>query len=142
MKININIVIICTIVNLLSILGLCIVELFSFSYIIHTILQNIIIGIFSSSIISIIISLAAYFHERYHIYNKIFSNAKDLYINLFFLSYVINNNIQKLNFTDISNLEFRYIGELSDLNIKLIQNMDLEIFWLFYKYEKLRGCPS
>lgn len=57
-------------------------------------IQNIVLGIFSSSIVSFIISFVGYFHERSGIIEKTENNIKSLYIS-HNINVVGNRNITK-----------------------------------------------
>ena len=92
-------------------------------------IQSIMLGIFSSFIVSFVISLVGYFHERSNIIEKTENNVKSLYINMCVLSQIIGNTLQQIHTaSDLERLPFSHISSLSTLNVEYLNNMDLGLF--------------
>lgn len=92
-------------------------------------IQSIMLGIFSSFIVSFVISLVGYFHERRIIIEKTENNVKSLYINMCVLSQIIGNTLQQIHTSsDLERLPFSHISGLSTLNVDYLNNMDLGLF--------------
>ena len=104
----------------------------------YNIIQNIMLGIFSSSIVSFVISFVSYFHERGIIIEKTENNIKSLYINMCVLSKITADTLQQIHMaSDLSILPFGNISGLSALNVDFLNNMSLGLFQPFYKNGKL-----
>ena len=100
----------------------------------YNIIQNIMLGIFSSSIVSFVISFVSYFHERGIIIEKTENNIKSLYINMCVLSKITADTLQQIHMaSDLSILPFGNISGLSALNVDFLNNMSLGLFQPFYK---------
>lgn len=135
MKINKIVTIICTIAIFLVMAGL----VFFASWLSeHGIILNIIVGVFSSLIVSCIISITGYFHGRNIILEKMDYNIKNLYINLGVAEKITNDVLSKIYTTpNLSDLSFGKLTGLAKLNIDFIGNMELGLLDLFYKNGKL-----
>lgn len=136
MKVNKITVIACLIASIISgaaILLLPITDSF-------TTIQNIVTGIFTSSIVSCIIAVVNYFHQRNCIIEKTDNNLRNLYINMSVLSKIIGNVLQQIHNTDIlSDLMFKNIAGLSAFNVDFLNNMNLGLFEPFIKNGKLNN---
>jgi len=101
-------------------------------------IHNILFGIFSSSIVSFIISISSYFHKRDIFINKIDKNIYDLYINMYVTSKFVGKILTQSPYEVpyVSSKGFKYIYDLCELNINFINNMDLNLFIPFVKFEK------
>lgn len=131
MKVNKITVIACSIAILISGIGIKLLKSF-------TTWQNIVMGIFTSSVVSCIIALVNYFHERNCIIEKIDNNLRSLYINMSVLSKIIGNVLTQVHNTDIlSNLMFNNISGISAFNVDYLNNMNLGLFEPFIKSGKL-----
>ncbi len=131
MKVNKITIIACLIAALTS--GVAIIFLSNFST-----LQNIVMGIFTSSIVSCIIALVNYFHEKNCIIEKTDNNLRSLYINISVLSKIIEKVLTQIHDTDIlSNLMFNNIAGLSAFNVDFLNNMNLGLFDPFINSGKL-----
>ena len=138
MKINKNTAIACAVAIILS--GFCVILLGCFAPQTsgYNTVQNIMLGIFSSSIVSFVISFVGYFHERSIIIEKTENNIKSLYINMCVLSKITGDTLQQIHTeSDLSILPFGNISGLSALNVDFLNNMNLGLFHPFYKYGKL-----
>lgn len=138
MNINKNTSIACIVAILIS--GVCVVILGCFAPQTtgYNTIQNIMLGIFSSSIVSFVISFVGYFHERSIIIEKTKNNVKSLYINMCVLSKITGDTLQQIHMAvDLSILPFSNISGLSTLNVDFINGMNLGLFHPFYKYGKL-----
>ena len=138
MNINKNTSIACIVAILIS--GVCVVILGCFAPQTtgYNTIQNIMLGIFSSSIVSFVISFVGYFHERSIIIEKTKNNVKSLYINMCVLSKITGDTLQQIHTAvDLSILPFSNISGLSTLNVDFINGMNLGLFHPFYKYGKL-----
>lgn len=129
MKINKNTAITCAISIMLSGIIVIFLGCFALQTAGYNTIQNIVLGIFSSSIISFIISFVGYFHERSSIIEKTENNIKSLYINMCVLSKIAGDTLQQIHMaSDLSILPFGNISGLSTLNVDFLNNMDLGLF--------------
>ena len=109
----------------------------------YDILQSMILGAFSSFIVSAVISIVGYFHERNVIIEKTENNIKSLFINMNVLSLIIGNTLQQIHTVqDLSALPFGNISNLSSLNVDFLNSMGLGLFNPFYKRGKLAQVYS
>ena len=121
MKINKNTAFICMILIVLSGIVVIFLEYSTLQATWCKTIQSIMLGIFSSFIVSFVISLVGYFHERSNIIEKTENNVKSLYINMCVLTQIIGNS-------DLERLPFSHISSLSTLNVEYLNNMDLGLF--------------
>ncbi len=138
MKVNKITIIACATVIIISGIAICLVpNTESFA-----IIQNILTGVFTSSIVSCIIAVVNYFNERNCIIEKIDNNLKSLYINMSVLSQIIGNVSSHVNSAiNLSSLAFKNISELSSFNVTFLNNMNLGLFSPFFKCGNLnRVC--
>lgn len=94
MKINKKTIIVCMSLILLFGLGIVILNLVvkeDSTWV--NILHDISIGVFTGAIVSNVIALIGYFHERRYIIEKTNDSIKNLYINFSVLSKIIGNDL-------------------------------------------------
>lgn len=101
-------------------------------------LQNIVMGIFTSSIVSCIVALVNYFHERNLIVERIDNNIKNLYINMSLMFNALESTFPQIesNFY-FQDPFFNYILMLSEKNVEFLNDMKLGLFNPFFKESKL-----
>lgn len=129
MKINKNTAWVCAISIMISGIIVIFLGCFAPQTAGYNTIQNIVLGIFSSSIVSFIISFVGYFHERSSIIEKTENNIKSLYINMCVLSKITGDTLQQIHMaSDLSILPFGNISGLSKLNVDVLNNMDLGLF--------------
>lgn len=145
MKINKNSAIACFCAMIISVVIVLVLGIVNLHSITLDTVQNILIGVFSSSIVSFVISFIGYFHERSLIMEKTENNLKNLFINMGVLCKIIGNTLQQIhNSANLSTLPFNNISGLSGLNINFLNDMNLGLFnpvfkngWLAELYTKL-----
>lgn len=131
MKVNKITVIACSISILISGIGIILLKSF-------TTWQNIVMGIFTSSVVSCIIALINYFHERNIIIENIDNNIKNLYINMSLMFKVLEKTIPQIkNCLYFQDAFFNYILMLSEKNVEFLNDMKLGLFNPFFKDTKL-----
>lgn len=138
MKINRNTSIACIVAIILS--GICVAILGCFAPQTtgYNTIQNIMLGIFSSSIVSFVISFVGYFHERSIIIEATKNNVKSLYINLCVLSKITGDTLQQIHTAvDLSILPFSNISGLSALNVDFLNGMNLGLFHITYNIKNI-----
>lgn len=129
MKINKNTAFVCAVAIMFSGLFVILLESFAPQIIGYITIQNTMLGIFSSSIVSFVISFVGYFHERSIIIEKTENNIKSLYINMCVLSKITGDTLQQIHTeSDLSILPFDNISGLSTLNVDYLNNMNLGLF--------------
>lgn len=138
MKINKNTMIVCAVAIALSGISMILLGVFASQFTGYSIVQNIILGIFSSFIVSFVISIIGYFHERNIIIEKTDNNIKSLYINMNVLSKIIGDTSRQIHTSsDLSVLPFGDISGLSALNIDFLNDMNIGLFSPFYANGRL-----
>lgn len=97
--------------------------------------QSVVSGIFTGFIVSLVISIIGYFHERNIILEKTDSNIKSLYINMMVLSKIIGSVLPEIHkAASMETLPFKNISGLSELNVSFTEKMDLGLFSPFWKW--------
>lgn len=138
MKVNKITLFVCFGLTVLSGLLMVIIENFVPDQIDVSLCQSIISGIFTGFIVSLVVSIIGYFHERNIILEKIDNNIRSLYINMAVVSKTIGSTLPEIHkATTMESLPFKTISELSNLNIEFIENMDLGLFSPICKNGKL-----
>lgn len=100
--------------------------------------QSVVSGIFTGFIVSLVISIIGYFHERNIILEKTDSNIKSLYINMMVLSKIIGSVLPEIHkAASMETLPFKNISGLSELNVSFTEKMDLGLFSPFWKWGRL-----
>ena len=99
----------------------------------NQIIMNISYGLFTGTIVSAIISLIAYFSEKEKLISLAKSNLNSLYLNLLTMSNEVGKNINLIFESEyIEEFHFKNAYDLSELNIKFISNINLEMYSPFY----------
>lgn len=138
MKINKNTAIVCAIAVIISGCMIVLLSLVIPQFKGYDILQSMVLGVFSSFIVSAVIAIVGYFHERSEILEKTENNIKNLFISMNVLSQIIGNTLQQIYTTpDLSALPFNNISNLSALNIDFLNSMSPGLFCPFRKKGKL-----
>lgn len=132
MKINKNTSIICIIFSI--IFGVLTVVLQPF----HELSSSIVASIFTGFIVSAVVALIGYFHEKEKILNNISNNIRNLYINLLAIKNITGKIIPKVaTANDLTKLEYSTIEALTALNIEFAKKMELELYEGFFGNSKL-----
>lgn len=138
MKVNKNTSIACISAIIISGIALVLITLYVPYFSGYDMLQSMILGAFSSFIVSAVIAMVGYFHEQNVIVEKTDNNIKSLYINMNVLSQIIGNTLQQIHTAqDLSVLPFGNIANLSALNVEFLNSMELGLFSPLYKSGKL-----
>jgi len=138
MKINKNTAIVCAIAIIISGGMVILLALVVPKFAGYDVIQSMILGAFSSFIVSAVIAIVGYLHERNRIIEKTENNIKSLFINMNILSQIIGDTLQQVHMAqDLSALPFDNISNLSTLNVDLLNSMELGMFSPFYKSGKL-----
>lgn len=138
MKVNKITIFVCFGLTVLSGLLMVVIENFVPDQIDVSLCQSIISGIFTGFIVSLVVSIIGYWHERNIILEKTDDNLKNLYINMAVISNTIGSTLPEIHkATTMESLPFKMISGLSNLNIKFIENMDLGLFSPICKNRKL-----
>ncbi|GKX31406.1 hypothetical protein SH1V18_38860 [Vallitalea longa] len=99
---------------------------------------SIVASIFASFIVSTVVALIGYFHEREKILNDINDNMRSLYINLLAIKDIMGKIVPEVaSITDLRELDYNIIESLASLNIEFMQKMGLEYYNGFSKSSKL-----
>lgn len=138
MKINKITLCICILLAILSGSAMIMVEYMVPDSIDVSLCQSIISGFFTSFIVSVVISLIGYFHERSIILEKIDNEIKNIYITMMMLSKCIGDILPQINeATDMESLPFKHISRWSQLCVEHSEKMDLGLFSPICKWGKL-----
>lgn len=129
MKINKNTAVVCVAAIIISGIAIILMALYVPRFSGYDVLQTMVLGAFSSFIVSAVIAIVGYFHERNVIIEKTDNNIKSLFINMNVLSQIIGNTLQQIHTAqDLSVLPFGNIANLSTLNVDFFNSMDLGLF--------------
>lgn len=138
MKINKITLYVCALLTVLSGLAMIIIEYVVPDNIDTSLYQSVVSGIFTGFIVSLVISIIGYFHERNIILEKTDSNIKSLYINMMVLSKIIGSVLPQIHkATSMEPLPFKNISGLSKLSVDFSEKMDLGLFSPIWKRGKL-----
>ena len=138
MKINKITLLVCSILTVVSGLIIVVIESTLPHNMDTSLCQSIVSGIFTGFIVSLVISVVGYFHERNIILEKTDSNIKNLYINMVVLSKIIGHILPQIHEADsMESLPFKNISVLSELSVGLSEKMDLGLFSPIWKRGKL-----
>ena len=138
MKINKITLLVCSILTVVSGLTMVVIESTVPDNIDASLCQSVVSGIFTGFIVSLVISVIGYFHERNIILEKTDSNIKSLYINMMVLSKIIGSVLPQIHkAASMESLPFKNISGLSELNVSFTEKMDLGLFSPLWKWGRL-----
>lgn len=139
MRINKILSIICTILIIISCILLFYIEIKLCNYKYFESFKNILIGILSSSIVSLLISLSNYFIERNKIINNIISQLCSIYVNIKVLSKYIEYSLVKSSSINIDILQdvLNTLSSQTELALNIFNKMDISEFDPFIKFSRL-----
>ena len=138
MKINKITLYVCALLTVLSGSTMIIIERVVPDKIDTSLYQSVVSGIFTGFIVSLVISVIGYFHERNILLEKADSNIKSLYINMMVLSKIIGSVLPQIHkAASMEPLPFKNISGLSELSVGFSEKMDLGLFSPIWKRGKL-----
>ncbi len=92
-------------------------------------LQSILSGIFTGFIVSLVVAVIGYFHERAKIIEAVEENIKSLFLNITVMSKILGKILPQIhNSVAIQDLPFRNVYGLSGLNPEFIEKMNLGLY--------------
>lgn len=101
------------------------------------IIAGIMSSLFTGCIVSMVIAIIGYFHEKGKLNYKLQNNIKSLYINMVAVKDVTGNIlIQIAKTTNLNDLSFNNIASLAGLNIEFSNGMELEAYDGFFSNSK------
>lgn len=104
----------------------------------NAVIQNIVSGVFTGFIVSLVVSIIGYYYEKNIILEKTDYNLKSLYINMSVISRIIGNMLSHVFKTEkMESLPFKDISELSQYNVNLSEQMNLGLFAPIWKRGKV-----
>lgn len=146
MKSNKITIYVCSILTFFSGIGMLLIEKFMHSESHTVVLQGISSGIFTGFIVSLVIAIIGYFHEKEVLVNKANQNINELYINMKIHSQILGNTLNQIHSqilgsalpkvhssTTLEKLSLKNMSDLSKLNIEIVHQMDLSLFTPFKK---------
>lgn len=130
MKINKKTFLVCTLLVIVFGLGIAILNIIANEEaVLVNIFHDIFMGVFTGAIVSGVVALIGYFHERRSILERTNDNLKSLYINLLVQSKIIGDDLQYIHTaTDFSGFHFSTISGLSTLNITFLNEMNIQLY--------------
>lgn len=138
MKINKITLFVCAVLTIVSGVTMIVIESTIPDSIDTSLCQSVVSGIFTGFIVSLVISVIGYFHERNILLEKADSNIKNLYINMMVLSKIIGSVLPQIHKTaSMEPLPFKNISGLSELSVGFSEKMDLGLFSPIWKPGKL-----
>lgn len=100
--------------------------------------SSILSNIFTGFIVSTVVALIGYFHEKQKIINNIYDNIDSLYINLVAIKDITGKIVpQVATANDLTKLEYCIIESLTSLNIEFMKKMELKFYNGFFSNSKL-----
>ncbi len=103
-----------------------------------SIIQNILLGLFTGSVVSCVTTTVGYVYAKQVLIEKASNNIQSLYINMVVHSKRIGNVLEKIHSTtSLEYLPFSDISGLSQLNINFLNNMELGLFSPIQKHSRL-----
>ncbi len=95
----------------------------------NNMLQSILLGIFTGFIVSFVVAVIGYFHEKAKIIEAVNINIKSLFFNLTVISKIFGEILPQIHNSDtIQDLPFKNISGLASLNPEFINNMNLGLY--------------
>lgn len=138
LKVNKWTILACAAFAIVSIIVLLILEKYMPNTNGCSIIQNILLGLFTGAIISCVTTIVGYIYAKQVLIEKASNNIKSLYINMVVHSKRIGNVLEKIHSTtSLENLPFSDMSGLSQLNINFLNNMELGLFSPIQKHSKL-----
>lgn len=123
MKINKWTIIICVIMLIIS--GVLV-------YIIldtNTKMFGLALGVFTGFLVSLVIAIVNYLHQKYFIYNSVMTQISDIYINTYIIHRMTGMILDKVqNLNKLDDLNYRSILGMADLNIGFATSMNTKLF--------------
>lgn len=99
----------------------------------NNMMQSISSGIFTGFIASLVISVIGYFNERAKLVEGINTNVKSLFLNITVMSKILGTVLPQIhNSCIISDLPFKNLCGLSQLNLEFIEKMNLGLYSPFF----------
>lgn len=110
----------------------------------NVMLQSILSGIFTGFIVSLVVAVIGYFHERAKIIKAVEENIKSLFLNITVMSKILGKVLPQIhNSVAIQDLPFSNVYSLSGLNPEFIEKMNLGLYSpVFPKSTKTIVCKS
>lgn len=100
-------------------------------------LQSLLIGIFTGFIVSFVVAVIGYFHERAKIIEAIDLNIRSLFLNITVMSKILGQVLPQIHSSVvIPELLFKDVSKLASLNSEFIKEMNLGLYNPFNKQSK------
>ena len=136
MKVNKWTSLACLGIAIISILIILVINIYTQNN--NSVVVNIFLGLFTSSLVSMAISIVGYIHEKAVLIEKAKNNLKSLYMNMYAHSRMIGKALEKIHTSSsLENLPFKNISSLSQYNINFLNNMELGLFSPVLKNSRL-----
>ncbi len=141
MKSNKITIYVCNVLAVFSAAGMFLIE--KYHPVDTEVLQSICSGLFTGLIVSVVIALIGYFHEKEVLLNKADCNLRNLYINMRVLSQTIGNISSQIHTAaEIDKLPFGTVSDLAKYNIEIFEKMELSLFEPFLRNGQLKRVYS
>lgn len=138
MKINKTTILVCSFFTISSGISTTVIGLFAPQTVGFTTIQGIMSSVFTGFIVSLVVSTIGYFHERNVIIDRTDSNIQSLYINIYVISKEVEKTLQQIPYVArLEALPFKYMYDVSSLNIDFFKDMNISLFTPFFKNGKL-----
>lgn len=138
MKINKTTILVCSFFTILSGISTTVIGLFAPQTVGFTTIQGIMSSVFTGFIVSLVVSTIGYFHERNVIIDRTDSNIQSLYINIYVISKEVEKTLQQIPYVArLEALPFKYMYDVSSLNIDFFKDMNISLFTPFLRMENL-----
>lgn len=138
MKVNKWTIFACTAIILFCIVIIVFTEKYIPNTVDTSLILNLFLGLFTCAVISMVLAIIGYLHEREVLIEKVTNNLQSLYINMSIHSLMIGQVLDKLHTaTSLEYLPFKDISQLSQLNVELFNHMELGLFSPIQKNSEL-----
>lgn len=122
MKVNKITAIVCLLITIIS----CVLLLF---YKDNVMLQSILSGIFTGFIVSLVVAIIGYLHERAKTIAAIEDNIKSLFFNITVMSIMLGKILPQIhNSVTLQDFQFKSVYGLSGFNPQYIEKMNLSLY--------------
>ena len=95
----------------------------------NTKMFNLTMGVFTGLLVSLIMAIINYLHQKYLIYNSVMTQISDIFINTYIIHRMTGMILEKVqNLNNLEDLNYRLIFGMADLNVDFATSMNTKLF--------------
>lgn len=96
---------------------------------VNTKTYDLALGVFTGFLVSLVIAIVNYLHQKYLIYNSVMTQISDIFINTYIIHCMTGMILEKVqNLNKLDDLNYRSILGMADLNIGFATGMNTKLF--------------